>query len=120
MTDARFNKIVNDRVEMILGLNDAIIKAGGVPEPWQEMKKQTVGELVNRLAQNGVRFTWSNQMAKKVNECCLETIRLATRDFQFKCRATTLGDWEYVCLDCGTKYTRTETETNLNSFVEGK
>ena len=54
----KIEKRVNDRVEMIASLQEAIVLARGSFRAWTELRDMKVDELVNTLAQNGIRFTY--------------------------------------------------------------
>ena len=59
-TSERDEMILDLRVEMIVSLMDAVGKAHGAT-PWHRLKEMTVQELVNRLAQNGIRFHYDEE-----------------------------------------------------------
>jgi len=56
--------VMDLRMEMIASLLESISKAGG-SIPWSRLKKMTVQEVVDTLAQNGIRFHYNqNGVAK--------------------------------------------------------
>ena len=50
--------VMDLRMEMIASLLESISKAGG-SIPWSRLKKMTVQEVVDTLAQNGIRFHYN-------------------------------------------------------------
>lgn len=57
MTDA----IVRHHVAMITSLQDAIIKAGGRPFTWDELRNMTLDEIVSMFGPNGIRYCHKEQ-----------------------------------------------------------
>ena len=52
------DKILSDRLDMIMSLFDALEQAGGGPRYWSEAKNMTLEQLVETLSQNGIRFVY--------------------------------------------------------------